>query len=218
MIDELDCAIYGKTPITPGIMEWFPEVLFDSFNRMTAPDGVGMAVATCRKRGSFTDATTRFAPTVRLTEMQDYFSWTLSHSGEAFRSADGPTLHRQARNMLKEWPPAVRRIVDEADIPATFLVSIRFARPVKPWQTTNVTLLGDAIHTMSPGRGEGANTALRDAQLLRHTLVDVATKGVPLVLAKAQYEAEMVRYGFEAVANSLNKPFAASTNWGKRPG
>jgi 2-polyprenyl-6-methoxyphenol hydroxylase-like FAD-dependent oxidoreductase len=70
----------------------------------------------------------------------------------------------------------------------------------------NVTLLGDAIHTMSPGRGEGANTALRDAELLRHTLVDVVTTGVPLAQAKAQYETEMLRYGFEAVANSLNKP------------
>jgi 2-polyprenyl-6-methoxyphenol hydroxylase-like FAD-dependent oxidoreductase len=72
--------------------------------------------------------------------------------------------------------------------------------------TSNVTLLGDAIHTMSPGRGERANTALRDAELLRHTLIDVATKGVPLVRAKAEYEAEMLRYGFEAVANSLHKP------------
>jgi 2-polyprenyl-6-methoxyphenol hydroxylase-like FAD-dependent oxidoreductase len=211
VIDDLDCAIYGKTPITPGIMEWFPEVLFDSFNRMTAPDGVALAVATCRKRGSFTEATARFAPTLRLTEMQDYFSWTLSHSGEVFGNVDAPTLHRLARTMLKAWPSAVQRIVDEADIPATFLVSIRSARPVKPWQTTNVTLLGDAIHTMSPGRGEGANTALRDAQLLCHTLVDVVTKGVPLIQAKAQYETEMLRYGFEAVANSLNKPFAPTT-------
>jgi 2-polyprenyl-6-methoxyphenol hydroxylase-like FAD-dependent oxidoreductase len=212
VIDDLDCAIYGKTLITPGIMEWFPEVLFDSFNRMTAPDGVGMAVATCRKRGSFTEATARFAPALHLTEMQDYFSWTLSPTDKAFRSADGPTLHSLARAMLKTWPPAVRRIIDEADVPATFPVSIRSSRPVKQWQATNVTLLGDAIHSMSPGRGEGANTALRDARLLRHALIDVATKGVPLVQAKVQYESEMLRYGFEAVANSLNKPFAPRAN------
>jgi 2-polyprenyl-6-methoxyphenol hydroxylase-like FAD-dependent oxidoreductase len=212
VIDDLDYAIYGKTPITPAIVEWFPEVLFDSFNRMTAPDGVGMAVATCRKQGSFTEATARFAPALYLTEMQDYFSWTLSPTDKQFRNVDGPTLHQLARTMLKEWLPAVRRIVDEADILATFLVSIRSARPVKQWQTTNVTLLGDAIHTMSPGRGEGAKTALRDAQLLRHALIDVATKGVLLNQAKAHYETEMLRYGFEAVTNSLNKPFAPRTN------
>jgi 2-polyprenyl-6-methoxyphenol hydroxylase-like FAD-dependent oxidoreductase len=92
----------------------------------------------------------------------------------------------------------------------------RIYRPVKQWQTTNATLLGDAIHTMSPGRGEGANTALRDAQLLHHALVRVQTLGVPLAQAKADYETEMLRYGFEAVANSREKPFAASANWRKR--
>ena len=175
-----------------------------------------MAVATCRKRNSFTDATARFAPTLHLTEMQDYFSWTLSQSGKEIRSMDSPTLHQLALTMVEEWPSAVRRIVDEADIPSTFLVNIRSSRPVKQWQTRNVTLLGDAIHTMSPGRGEGANTALHDARILRHALVDVATKGVPLIQAKAQYETEMLRYGFEAVANSLNMPFAPPTNRGKR--
>ncbi len=82
-----------------------------------------------------------------------------------------------------------------------------FHEPVERWQTTNVTLLGDAIHTMTPARGVGGNTALRDAELLHHKLVDVATGGVPLVQAKEEYETAMLRYGFEAVANSLNAPF-----------
>ena len=215
VIDDLDYAIYGKTLITPEIMEWFPEALFDSFNRVTAPNGVGMAVATCRKRASFADATARFAPSVHLTDMQDYFSWTLSRRSETFSSTDAPALHETARAMLNDWPYTVRRIIDEADVSATFLVNIRSARPVKQWQTTNVTLLGDAIHTMSPGRGEGANTALRDARCLRHALLEVVTKGVSLVQTKAQYETEMLRHGFEAVADSLNRPFAPSTNRGK---
>jgi 2-polyprenyl-6-methoxyphenol hydroxylase-like FAD-dependent oxidoreductase len=215
-IDDLGDAIYGKTPITPDMLEWVPEVLIDSFNRLTGPDGVSMAVATCRKRGSFTDATAKFASSLRLTEIPDYFSWTLSRTSEQFRGADSLTLHRLARSMLKEWPPVVRQIVDEAESAATFPVSIRSAQPVKPWHTSNVTLLGDAIHTMSPGRGEGANTALRDAQLLRHTLVEVETLGVPLVQAKAQYETAMLHYGFEAVANSLDKPFAPPTHLANR--
>src|SRR5215472_3481013 len=36
---------------------------------------------------------------------------------------------------------------------------LRAAQPVQPWRTGNMTLLGDAIHTMTPCRGEGANTA-----------------------------------------------------------
>src|SRR5712692_4818670 len=221
-IDEIGSFIYGKTPITESTLAWVPDVLVDSFNRMIGPDGVSMSVVTCRKREAFAAASAKFAPALRLTEMQDYLAWMLdggstqlSRSSEPFRGADGPTLHRLARSMLKKWPPFAQRIVDEADISATFPVSLRSARPVKGWQTTNVTLLGDAIHTMSPGRGEGANTALRDAELLRHALLDVETLGVPLVQAKAQYETAMLSYGFEAVTNSLEHPFAASTNRGK---
>jgi 2-polyprenyl-6-methoxyphenol hydroxylase-like FAD-dependent oxidoreductase len=99
-------------------------------------------------------------------------------------------------------------MVEEADIPATFLVNLHAARPVERWPTTNVTVLGDAIHTMSPGRGEGANAALRDAELLRHALVDVVHNGAPLGPAIARYKSQMLRYGFQAVADSLNKPFA----------
>jgi hypothetical protein len=59
---------------------------------------------------------------------------------------------------------------------------------------------------MSPARGECANTTLHDSRLLRHTLVDVAFTGVPLAQAKARYEAEMLEYGFKAVARSRDEP------------
>jgi 2-polyprenyl-6-methoxyphenol hydroxylase-like FAD-dependent oxidoreductase len=179
-------------------------------------------VVTCRKREAYTDAIAQFAPTLRLTEVQDYLAWMLdgpstqlSSTEEQLQGADALMLHRLALRLLKEWPPSVRRIVDEAIIPDTFLANLRSSRPVKQWQTRNVTLLGDAIHTMSPGRGEGANTALRDAELLRHLLVEVETLGVLLVQAKAQYEAAMLRYGFETVTKSLEHPFALSANRGK---
>jgi len=38
-------------------------------------------------------------------------------------------------------------------------------------------------------------------------LVDVATKGVSLLQAKVEYETAMLAYGFEAVTNSIKKPF-----------
>jgi 2-polyprenyl-6-methoxyphenol hydroxylase-like FAD-dependent oxidoreductase len=41
------------------------------------------------------------------------------------------------------------------------------------WKTRNITLLGDAIHGMTPARGIGANIALRDADLLRGKLIAV---------------------------------------------
>jgi 2-polyprenyl-6-methoxyphenol hydroxylase-like FAD-dependent oxidoreductase len=148
----------------------------------------------------------RLAPTVSLTDVPDYSAWTLLMTG-GVRDTDNSALHRLAIDAVRDWHPAVRRLIAEADSPTIFPITFSSAQPVAPWHVPSVTLLGDAIHTMSPGRGEGANTALRDAALLRHTLVDVMPQGTPLAQAKAQYETEMLRYGFEAVDVSLNAPF-----------
>jgi 2-polyprenyl-6-methoxyphenol hydroxylase-like FAD-dependent oxidoreductase len=106
--------------------------------------------------------------------------------------------------------PALRAIVEHADADATYSFGVFCARPVRAWDEPAVTLLGDAIHTMTPGRGEGANTALRDAALLVARLADAAAGCCSLATAKRQYEAEMLRYGFEA-ANSSRKPYFAQT-------
>ena len=74
--------------------------------------------------------------------------------------------------------------------------------PLEPWETTNVTLLGDAIHTMTPGRGVGANTALRDAVNLCRKLIDVRDGRQELIPAVREYEAKMIEYGFDAVLKS----------------
>jgi 2-polyprenyl-6-methoxyphenol hydroxylase-like FAD-dependent oxidoreductase len=221
-LDDIGSFIYGKTPIISTTLAWVPSVLIDSFNRMNGPTGVSLSVVTCRKREAYPAATAMFAPTLQLTDVPDYLAWMLqapathrSSAHEQWRHADAPMLHRLAQRLLAQWPLSVRRIIDEATIADTFLVHLRSARPVNPWQARNVTLLGDAIHTMSPGRGEGANTALRDAELLRHVLGEVESLGVSLVQAKARYEAAMLRYGFEAVTNSLEHPFAPAVRRGK---
>jgi 2-polyprenyl-6-methoxyphenol hydroxylase-like FAD-dependent oxidoreductase len=70
---------------------------------------------------------------------------------------------------------------------------------------------------MTPGRGAGANTALRDAVLLSHALLDAQQGRKTLTRAIGEYEAEMLRYSSEAVIESrkqmnsndrIHKPFA----------
>jgi 2-polyprenyl-6-methoxyphenol hydroxylase-like FAD-dependent oxidoreductase len=70
-----------------------------------------------------------------------------------------------------------------------------------------VTLLGDAIHTMSPGRGDGANITLRDVHLLRDHLAHATGPGAPLAQAKAAYERQMMDYAFAAVDAARHHPF-----------
>lgn len=192
-------------------------MLVDTFNRVIGPGDAAFAVATCRPLESVAGAAARLAPGLRLTDMPDYFSWTMPLLEEPLRTGDAATLHRAAIAMVDGWHPAVRRMVSEADIGATFPVGIASARPVRPWDTANVTLLGDAIHTMSPGRGDGASIALKDAQLLRDARVEAVAGHVPLKRTKARYEAQMLSYGFQAVADSLRKPFGPPSQFSVVP-
>ena len=222
-VPEVGFAIYGKTPLTPLAMTWIPHRVIEDFSSVTDPSGVAMMCGTYRKREEEAFATAKYAPHLHLTETQDDLMWTfraefaqLGLGEEEFWHADPAVLHAAASRLVEAWHPTLRRIVAEADVPATFSVSFHASEPVKPWQATNVTLLGDAIHTMPPFRGVGANTALRDAALLRRKLVDAATKGVPLVQAVGEYEAAMRDYGFEAVRTTLERPLFGPPGSGSR--
>jgi 2-polyprenyl-6-methoxyphenol hydroxylase-like FAD-dependent oxidoreductase len=56
---------------------------------------------------------------------------------------------------------------------------------------------------MTPFRGIGANTALRDAQLLGRNLIAADRGDRPLTEAIHDYETAMIDYGFAAVRTSL---------------
>ncbi|MGW4771586.1 FAD-dependent oxidoreductase [Nocardia sp. NPDC004278] len=60
--------------------------------------------------------------------------------------------------------------------------------------------MGDVVHVMSPAIG--ANTALRDAQVLTDHLTRVTRDGRPLLQALHAYERDMFDYAFDAVRES----------------
>jgi 2-polyprenyl-6-methoxyphenol hydroxylase-like FAD-dependent oxidoreductase len=110
--------------------------------------------------------------------------------------------HAFAR-LIVDWSPQLRELVTGSDADSVVLLPIRTSVPVEPWQTTIVTLLGDAIHNMTPFKGIGAHVALRDAGALCSKLVAVARGEQPLLDALHEYEAQMIEYGFAAVRASL---------------
>jgi 2-polyprenyl-6-methoxyphenol hydroxylase-like FAD-dependent oxidoreductase len=66
---------------------------------------------------------------------------------------------------------------------------------------------------MTPMAGVGANTALRDAELLCRKLTQVEAGEVALLPALHDYERQMLDYGFAAVKQSLrNARQAGSAN------
>src|SRR5207249_664811 len=104
----------------------------------------------------------------------------------------GADLVRTALDVTRDWHPDLRTLLELSDPAAAFPLRIATSVPVEPWKTSNVTLIGDAVHTMTPGQGVGANTALRDAALLCRELTAAAAGRKELLAAIGDYEAEMI--------------------------
>ncbi|XTZ18806.1 FAD-dependent oxidoreductase [Micromonospora echinospora] len=115
----------------------------------------------------------------------------------------GDDLVHLALQLTRGWHPHLRELLARSDPGSCLPIKVATSEPVPPWKPSTVTLLGDAIHTMTPGRGVGANTALRDATLLCRQLTTAAAGDKPLLEAVGDYEAQMLPYGFARVADSL---------------
>ncbi len=137
-----------------------------------------------------------------------YTFWAYADKARRFPSGterlSGEDLQALVLERTSDWAPALRELIGGSDPATVNAIRVRSATPVDPWPTGRVSLLGDAIHNMTPMAGIGANTALRDADLLRRQLIDVASGKRDLVPALHEYEERMLDYGFAAVRRSLN--------------
>lgn len=156
--------------------------------------------------GGNTEELIRQWPGLQFDNTRDYINWGLSATKEKIPAnimeLTGRDLMDAALELTPGWHQNLRRLFELTDPGTCFPVNIRTSVPLEPWETTNVTLIGDAIHTMTPGRGVGANTALRDAVNLCRQLVEVRDGRSELIPAVREYEAKMIDYGFDAVLKS----------------
>jgi salicylate hydroxylase len=100
-----------------------------------------------------------------LSTASPYLMWVVIGSPGLLdlAAADPLSLHERACSLISGWDGGAVRAVRAAQVPDTFLISIRCSPGVPRWPGGRVTFLGDAVHTMTPAGGEGANTAMRDA-------------------------------------------------------
>src|SRR5262249_7465612 len=119
--------------------------------------------------------------------------------------ADGDELLKATLRIADDWHASLRALI-EATVPETVnTFEVKSAERIGPWNTGRVTLLGDAIHNMTPYRGMGANMALVDADALRLALLKVQRGEDELIPALHAYETEMLDRGFRAVEASLKQ-------------
>jgi 2-polyprenyl-6-methoxyphenol hydroxylase-like FAD-dependent oxidoreductase len=217
-------SIGGKVPITPESKALLSDKVFNGISLVMAPKGYGAILHVMEfkwgrngvKQGVGGNDANLIShwPGLLFDNTRDYIMWGVWAARQNL-PADPTTLSIEeqlilAKGMVKRWHPNMQRLVELTDPSTVFSVNVRTSVPLEPWESSNVTLLGDAIHTMTPGRGVGANTALRDAALLCTRLAEVRDGAKPLVAALHDYEAEMLEYSKEAVLESRKEMDAKS--------
>jgi 2-polyprenyl-6-methoxyphenol hydroxylase-like FAD-dependent oxidoreductase len=213
-------SLGGKVPMTAESKALLSEKMFYGMSMVMAPKGFGGIIHSLEFPQSWTDPkfTARWPNFVELLDA-DSIGWALWGARQNIpgdvAALSGEELRRLGLELTRDWHPHMRALIAMTDPAAIHSLYMRTSVPLLPWESSNVTLLGDAIHTMTPGRGAGANTALRDAALLSKLLVEVHQGRKPLVDAIHDYEVEMLRYSTEAVNES--KKQMSSTDLIHRP-
>jgi 2-polyprenyl-6-methoxyphenol hydroxylase-like FAD-dependent oxidoreductase len=137
----------------------------------------------------------------------DHLIWVWASSRRRYgtvdpRDLDGATIKQRVLDGIGSWHSALRSLVESTPSDAVVAHPILTSDAIERWKPSRVTLLGDAIHTMTPFQGLGGSTALRDAGLLCHKLTEIQQDRSTFTTAIDEYESAMVNYGFAAVRRS----------------
>ena len=192
-------SISGKLALGPDVRGIAPAAVFKGPTLILGPRGGVMFAGAVEY------------PPVRSSDhdQDEYVMWgfSMQQQGLHVRTPAAELSGEAARTLVLEqiadWSPDIRHLVERSPASSVTAFAVKSSVPIEPWTTSQVTLLGDALHNMTPYRGIGANTALRDAALLRDALRDVDAGQRELLPALAAYEHEMIDRGFAAVRASL---------------
>ncbi|MCJ1258520.1 hypothetical protein MMC24_006353 [Lignoscripta atroalba] len=219
-VDTDGCCIYGKTPMSPALAERFPP---KAMRWMTLV--VDKTPMTQTLDIDETPITLLLEP-IRFHEGElrnklprDYMYWVLVARKDAFGLTDDQLLKmtgdgsaKLSLGVTENWDPAIRSLLELQDTTQSSTLRIASAMPnIPPWNpSARVTLLGDAIHVMSPTGGVGAVTALRDGANLANILAEDGISAQSV----GKYEEMMRSYAQLGIQRSY---FGGKKIFGQRP-
>jgi 2-polyprenyl-6-methoxyphenol hydroxylase-like FAD-dependent oxidoreductase len=206
-LDRLDLGILniaGRYPLTGDRRDRLPAWLVDGSLNNIVPRGPEWMFVSAWLLGAT-------SPSPHPGENVDYIVWayaarraTYPEDVDTFRPDH---LQQHILSRIGGWAPALKTLVAAYDPSSVGRVPLKSMPTLVDWPPSRVTLLGDAIHNMTPMAGIGANTALRDAAELSRA---VGRAGDP-VEAIGSYERAMRGYANPAVALSRRNAARAAS-------
>ncbi|ADD45214.1 FAD-dependent oxidoreductase [Stackebrandtia nassauensis] len=201
--------IYATVPLTPATRPLFPEGMFGGYSAILGPKHRHLGGAPVEFAEPLSRTASRIAADASLTEHRSYMTSAFGArvedlpDDEELFAMNPSALRGLALDMMDDWHPRARRMVEHWELSSVLPLLLRTSVPTEPWPASEVTLLGDAVHAMSPAGGSGANAAMLDGAILAARLREVRD-GKPLLEAVAEYENAMREHGFAAVRMSAD--------------
>lgn len=201
-------AIYGRVPWRAAQTVLPEHCLADIFTACADDRKFILGVGPVRYPMRPDRAARQLLPDAGLAAQDDYVGCivsgrqTLFGEDDALRTMDSDGLQALAGQMLEEWPAMASAVPAAGEPGSFFFVEMTSSVPFALNRAGRTTLLGDAIHVMTPSLGRGANVALHDAALLVRHLASASKGQAALQMALADYETTMARYGFDVVRES----------------
>jgi 2-polyprenyl-6-methoxyphenol hydroxylase-like FAD-dependent oxidoreductase len=155
------------------------------------------------------DAAHKREPGALFDNTASYLMWAYGgyrnemQNGRALEQLTQEELRALTIRRIARWHPDFHEMAVLSVATSIAVLPIRTSLPVTAWPTRRVTLIGDAIHSMTPYRGIGGNVALRDASSLCANLIGALNGERTIEAAVRDYEDQMRAYGFAAVHESL---------------
>ncbi|KAH8730334.1 hypothetical protein GQ44DRAFT_674326 [Phaeosphaeriaceae sp. PMI808] len=199
-LDTGAICIYGKTNITPELSARFPARGLRWMTACADKAPLIQSILIGESPLTLLSEPIRFSGRSRISTAvslpDNYVYWVLIGRKELFtdggsENASSPTYKAhmnsdkefdtesarasaaQSLALTEEWHPSLRSLFELQDESQASTMRVVSSPPRIPLWESNayVTLLGDAVHAMSPCGGVGANVALRDAAELGKLLV-----------------------------------------------
>jgi 2-polyprenyl-6-methoxyphenol hydroxylase-like FAD-dependent oxidoreductase len=188
--------IAGRIPLGRDLAHALPENLIDGGINNVVPAGAGWMFLSTWDTGD---------PDISDVSAgaDKYIVWAWAGAASSYpddvEKLAGAELKHLVLERIRTWSPSLRQIVNRTDPATVGTVPLRTMPELPSWTPSRVTLLGDAIHNMTPMAGIGANTALRDADQLREALTQ---DHASISEAIGAYENAMREYANQALALS----------------
>ncbi len=200
-------GIGGKIPLHGEAMQRLPRQVFDG-PIMVLPSSPFSLFMALWKPAPEAQEHLKLLGGESAQDDEPYLIFSLGGKRERFGIESGhpalpaDTLRQAMRMAMTGWHPNLCALADCVDESELGLFPVRTSRPIPAWKSSRITLLGDAIHSMTPYRGIGGNIALKDAAWLGSQLARVQSGQTGLQDAVTAYENSMRTYAFAAVADS----------------